>query len=147
MDMRDLPILVPALERTTHAIAQWIDRAFGDVGLTQGEAHILATLAQHAPCTINDLHHRFGHKRSTLTSLLDRLERKGWIVRLPHPVSRRMVQVALTESGRQIGAQVTAALLALEQRVLARLAGEEAAAFLRALHVLQEETTHEQQHR
>lgn len=147
MDKQNTPFLIPTLERTTHAIALWIDRNFRELRLTQAEAHILAYLSQHAPCAINDLHHSFGHKRSTLTSLLDRLEGRGWIMRQPHQLSRRLVQVELTASGRQIGEQVSAAVQDLEQRVMARLGAEEATAFLRVMHVLEEEIVRGQQHR
>src|SRR5215472_2318726 len=99
MNKHDTSAIVPALERATHAVALWIEHAFADLRLTQAEAHVLAYLARHAPCSINDLHRSFGHKRSTLTSLLDRLEGRGWIRRAPHPASRRLVLVVLTEGG------------------------------------------------
>jgi hypothetical protein len=41
--------------------------------LSQGEAHILALLAHSSPANIADLHRGLAHKRSTLTSILDRL--------------------------------------------------------------------------
>src|SRR5258708_4839145 len=81
MNTTDAPLIVPVLERATHAVALWIDRSFQDPRLTQSEAHVLAYLALHVPCSINDLHRSFGHKRSTLTSLLDRLEGRGWTQR------------------------------------------------------------------
>jgi DNA-binding MarR family transcriptional regulator len=131
--------VVPALERATHAVALWIERAFADLRLTQAEAHVLAYLAAHAPCSINDLHHSFGHKRSTLTSLLDRLERRSWVRRTAHPASRRQVQVELTESGRPVADRVSAAVNTLEQRLLARVDQQDAEAVLQVLHVLEEE--------
>jgi DNA-binding MarR family transcriptional regulator len=131
--------LVPALEHATHAVALWIERTFSDLRLTQAEAHVLAYLAEHAPCSINDLHHSFGHKRSTLTSLLDRLESRGWIRRTPHPTSRRLVQVELTGTGSPVAERVSVALRGLQLRLQARVGQEEAAAFLRVLHALEEE--------
>lgn len=146
MNTRTLPSLIPTLERATHAVALWIEQTLRDLRLTQAEAHILAYLARHSPCAINDLHHSFGHKRSTLTSLLDRLEGRGWIERKPHHASRRLVQVELTERGRQIGERVNTALQRLEERVVARVGADDAAAFLRVAHVLEEELFRERQH-
>jgi DNA-binding MarR family transcriptional regulator len=131
--------IVPGLERATHAVALWIERTFADLRLTQAEAHVLAYLAVHAPCSINDLHHSFGHKRSTLTSLLDRLERRGWIRRTAHPASRRLVQVELTDRGRPVADRVSAALSTLEQRLLARVGKQDADTALRVLYALEEE--------
>jgi DNA-binding MarR family transcriptional regulator len=133
-----LPI-VPALERATHAVALWIERAFPDLRLTQAEAHVLAYLAVHASCSINDLHHSFGHKRSTLTSLLDRLESRGWIRRTAHPTSRRLVQVELTDTGRPVAEQVSAAVCSLEERLLARVGQQDATTFLQVIQILEEE--------
>lgn len=130
--------IIPALERATHAVALWIERAFPDLRLTQAEAHVLAYLARHAPCSINDLHRSFGHKRSTLTSLLDRLEARGWVQRAAHPQSRRLVMVQLTDAGSVVAERVSAAVGALEERLLAR-AGDDAAAFVRVLRLLDEE--------
>lgn len=140
MNESPLPPLVPALEHATHAVALWIERGvFSDLRLTQAEAHVLAFLAEHAPCSINDLHHSFGHKRSTLTSLLDRLESRGWIRRTAHPTSRRLVQIELTSTGGPVAERVSAAVHGLEKRLLAHVGPEDAATFLRVLHALEEE--------
>ena len=141
MNIHDNPLIVPAIERATHAVALAIDRTFHGLGLTQAEAHVLAYLAHHAPCSINDLHHSFGHKRSTLTSLLDRLEARGWVRRAAHPTSRRMVLVQLTAAGQQIADQISATLRAIEARVLARTSADDIASFLRVIHALEEELT------
>ncbi len=140
MKQPDTSLIVPALERGAHAVALWIERSFHDLRLTQAEAHVLAYLADHAPCSINDLHHSFGHKRSTLTSLLDRLETRGWIGRAAHPTSRRLVMAQLTDAGRPVAERVSGALRSLEGRVLARAGAEDAATFLRVIHCIEEET-------
>lgn len=136
------PTIVPALERATHAVALWVERSFADLRLTQAEAHVLAFLAEHAPCSINDLHRGFGHKRSTLTSLLDRLEGRGWIERAAHPASRRLVLVRLTEPGQGVADRVLTALRGLERRVLARARPGATDAFARVLAALEEELSH-----
>lgn len=143
MDKHGPPAIIPALERATHAVALWIERAFPDLRLTQAEAHVLAHLAEHAPCSINDLHRGFGHKRSTLTSLLDRLEARGWIERAAHPTSRRLVLVQLTGAGEPVAERVSATLAAIEQRLLTRVGSADGAAFGRVLVALEEEVSHE----
>ncbi len=141
MNTTDAPLIVPALERASHTVALWIDRSFQDPRLTQAEAHVLAYLALHAPCSINDLHRSFGHKRSTLTSLLDRLEGRGWTQRERHPTSRRLVLVQLTEAGRQVADQVSTALRSLDDRVQMRAGEADTASFLRIIQLLEEELT------
>lgn len=139
MNKHGIPQLVPALEHVTHAIGLWVERTFRDVGLTQAEAHVLAYLARHPDATINDLHTSFGHKRSTLTSILDRLEARGWLRRMPHPTSRRLVAVALTKDGQAIGERVSEALRAVEEHARARMGDAAVADFLAVIHALEEE--------
>jgi DNA-binding MarR family transcriptional regulator len=131
--------LIPALERATHTLALWIERNFSDLRLTQAEAHVLAALSELSPCSINDLHHRFGHKRSTLTSLLDRLEERGWVRRGAHPASRRLVMVELTEEGRLVANRAQLAGRELEARLMTHLDSADMASFARVLSALEEE--------
>ena len=139
--------LIPAIERATHAVALWIERAFGDLRLTQAEAHALAYLGAHPDAAINDLHRSFGHKRSTLTSLLDRLEARGWLRRAPHPASRRLVRLELTREGQVVAERVSAALRELEAHVAARAGEAGVAATLRLLRALEEEISDERDER
>jgi DNA-binding MarR family transcriptional regulator len=143
MNNHDEPGIIPALERATHLIGVWVERAVSGTRLTQAEAHVLAFLAAHDPCSINDLHRQFGHRRSTLTSLLDRLEARGWVRRGAHPASRRLVLVTLTDAGREIAVRVSTAVRNLEDRVRARAGASDLAAFQAVLHALEEELAHE----
>jgi DNA-binding MarR family transcriptional regulator len=40
--------------------------------------------------------------RATVTGLIDSLERRGYVQRIPHPSDRRMLLVQLTDTGRQV---------------------------------------------
>lgn len=139
MKEHDAPQLVPLLEHVTHTVGIWVERTFRDVGLTQAEAHVLAYLARHPDATINDLHTSFGHKRSTLTSLLDRLEARGWLRRSAHPTSRRLVAIQLTDAGRAIGERVSEAVDAIEERIRAGIGSEAITGYIAVIHALEEE--------
>jgi DNA-binding MarR family transcriptional regulator len=72
----------------------------------------------------------------TLTSRLDRLERKGLIRRVPHPSDRRSTEVELTDVGlRGVDAAVTRHV-ANEQAMLAGLSERESAQLDRLLRKL-----------
>jgi DNA-binding MarR family transcriptional regulator len=43
--------------------------------------------------------------RASVTSLLDSLEKRGFVKRQPHLSDRRMILVELTDSGRQVANQ------------------------------------------
>jgi DNA-binding MarR family transcriptional regulator len=49
------------------------------VGLSQGETHVLALLADGAAHTVGELQHDLGHRPSALSGIPDRLESRGLI--------------------------------------------------------------------
>lgn len=108
--------LIFSIHRATHRIGLYIQRHAP--GLTQGEAHILCHLHESGDCTISDLHKAFAHKRSTLTSVLDRLDARGWISRETSRADRRSFVVKLTGNGRKKAAKIHRQLASLEAGVL-----------------------------
>jgi DNA-binding MarR family transcriptional regulator len=86
--------------------------------LTQGEAHILCHLHEVGDSTIADLHRAFAHKRSTLTSVLDRLVARGLVTRESSKKDRRSFVVGLTAAGRKKAGKVHRLLESLEAGVL-----------------------------
>jgi DNA-binding MarR family transcriptional regulator len=107
-------------------------------GLSQGEAHILAYLAASRPATIAELHASLAHKRSTLTSILDRLADRGLITREVGAEDRRTFVIDTTPKGRKVAAQVHDHLIALEETVRRRVTKAEAQAFLKVLAIVEE---------
>jgi DNA-binding MarR family transcriptional regulator len=106
------------LERGAHLIGAYIERFADELGITQAEAHVLAELHREGPSQTTTLHREFGHKRSTLTNIIDRLEQRGLITRQPNPDDRRSQLIHLTASGTRIAIHLTTALGVLEDEVL-----------------------------
>src|ERR687888_1247998 len=109
--------LVHPVHRATHRIGLYLDD-LRERGLTQGEAHILGLLAHSHRANVADLHRGLAHKRSTLTSILDRLARRGLITRAVGETDRRTFVVKLTAKGRGLARRVQRHLSALERAVL-----------------------------
>ena len=107
------------IEQATHLIGVYIETAAGKLGITQAEAHVLAQLAGRGPTSIGALHRDFGHRRSTLTSIIDRLEQRQFVRREINPADRRSFIVRLTPAGAKAARQVTDGLDTLEQAVRA----------------------------
>lgn len=106
------------IEQAAHLIGVYVERSAGELGITQGEAHVLAQLQRHGPTSVGTLHLEFGHKRSTLTNILDRLEHRGLLGRELNRSDRRSFIITLTPSGKKAARQVTKALDQLERAVL-----------------------------
>jgi DNA-binding MarR family transcriptional regulator len=113
--------LVLAVHRATHRIGLYLEAAIPPLETSQGEAHLLAHLYEVKEASVGDLHRAFAHKRSSLTSYLDRLEAKKLITRSTHPEDRRSFWVALTPKGRALATRVHRHLRRLEERAFSAL--------------------------
>jgi DNA-binding MarR family transcriptional regulator len=107
-------------------------------GLTQGEAHILGLLAHSGRANVADLHRGLAHKRSTLTSILDRLARRGLITRAVGETDRRTFVVRLTAKGRKLAHRVERHLSALERAVVHRVSAADIKGFTRVVAALEQ---------
>jgi DNA-binding MarR family transcriptional regulator len=71
--------------------------------LSPGSGLVLSILADsESPLPPNQIAERLIISRATVTGLIDSLERRGYVKRLPHQTDRRMLLVELTDSGRQV---------------------------------------------
>jgi len=130
--------LVPPIHRATHRIGLYL----ADLkrhGLSQGEAHILARLARSSPATVGELHADLAHKRSTLTSILDRLVERGLVTRQAGVADRRTFVIDTTAKGQRVAADVRRHLAALEAAVSRQVTAAEINAFLKVLAAVEEE--------
>jgi len=92
--------IIPKIERATHQIALYLSRLPG-LNVSQAEAHVLVYLVSHGPSTVAQIHEEFGHRRSTLTSILDRLVSRQLITRTVSEADRRSFLVRLTPAGHR----------------------------------------------
>jgi DNA-binding MarR family transcriptional regulator len=114
--------LIFSVHRATHRIGLYIQRHMPD--LNQAEAHILCHLFESGGAAVSELHRAFAHKRSTLTSVLDRLVERGLVTRDPHESDRRSFAIGLTKLGKAKAAKVHRCLETLEAEVLSESTGK-----------------------
>ncbi|NNE44719.1 MAG: MarR family transcriptional regulator [Gemmatimonadetes bacterium] len=103
------------------------------LGLGSGEGHLVLYLGRYAPVTIAELHRVFGLKRSTLTSILDRLEKRNVIRREVCREDRRSFLVYLTPEGRRLARQVERPVAELEAGITRGVSPEDLAGFRRVM--------------
>jgi MarR family transcriptional regulator, organic hydroperoxide resistance regulator len=109
---------VLALQRATHATLHVLSAELVDLDLTASEINVLANLADGRGRTVSELGAAAGARPTTLTSVLDRLERRGHITRGTRPGDRRAVLIELTASGQLAAATIRQAIAGLEHRAL-----------------------------
>jgi DNA-binding MarR family transcriptional regulator len=103
---------ISALEATVHRVLERLARDLADLGLSAGEVNALARL--DAPLTVAQLQTATGQRASTLTGILDRLERQGLVERIANPRDRRSFLITLTKKGAKAAARVQRAFAELE---------------------------------
>jgi DNA-binding MarR family transcriptional regulator len=98
MPSRDILI---ALRRIMRAIDLHSKRLERRAGLTVPQILLLQALDEAGSLPVSELARRVSLSQATVTSILDRLERKGLLARSRGAQDRRMVLVALTPDGRE----------------------------------------------
>ena len=130
--------LVPPIHRATHRIGLYL-ADLRDDGLSQGEGHILAMLATSAPATIAELHRGLAHKRSTLTSILDRLAARGFVTREVGAKDRRTFVITPTAKGVQVARRVHRHLTDLEDAIGRRVSADDVKGFMKVVSAIEDE--------
>lgn len=129
-----------ALQRATHATLHTLATELVDLDLTPSEVNALANLADGRGRTVSGLGAAIGAKPTTLTGVLDRLERRGHITRGTLAGDRRSVLIELTPSGRTAADAIRHTIDTFERRALASLGPDKVAAFHEVLRALTEES-------
>jgi DNA-binding MarR family transcriptional regulator len=129
--------LIPHLHKATHQVGLYIHRELSEIAVSQAEAHVLSFLSARGPCSIADVHQSFGHRRSTLTSILNRLEDRGLIAREIHPDDRRSYLLRLTREGRPLATRARRTLERLEAAALSCVGEQQVAAFIAVIEAIQ----------
>ena len=88
-----------ALQRATHALILALEAELESLGLSASETNLIACLTPEGPRRIGELVAATGQRPSTVTGILDRLERRGIVERQLDPDDRRSFRVGLTPDG------------------------------------------------
>ena len=118
-----------ALHRATHATLHALTTRLADLDLPAADINVLANMADGVGRTVGALATATATRPSTLTSLLDRLTRRGYIMRQSDPADRRSFVVVLTPDGLAAAQRAAEAIAALERQALATVTPAQRAGF------------------
>jgi MarR family transcriptional regulator, 2-MHQ and catechol-resistance regulon repressor len=121
---RDTEQLYDALEDLLR-VYQFRDRdriCCFDISVSQ--CYALEGLVRRGSMTLNDLAAYLYLDKSTASRVIDALERKGHVVRLPHPRDGRASLLEATSRGRELEGTVRESILAEERQLLADFPSE-----------------------
>lgn len=128
--------MVLLLQRATHVTLDALSKRLVHLRLTPGEINVLANLVEREEIKVSDLSREVGTPLTTMTSMLDRLERRDLIERRTPPSNRRTVLIGLRARGRNIAAEARRAVDSLESELTASLSTRQLADLRRTLTVL-----------
>jgi len=140
VDYDELPTYVGYLLRRAQAtIFREFERSLGDIGLTPGAFGLLMLIRANPGITQMDLANAFGIDKSTLTPVLNRLERGGLVRRKQMAHDRRYNALYFEESQEDFFVGARTRVRNFEQSVANRLSPQEQSELVRLIGKLQAE--------
>ena len=97
------------ITRASLTSTAYLKRELAEAGVTQvrpAYLGVLMSLWREDGLKVVDLGRRAGLEPSTMTGMLDRMERDGLLARHPDPEDRRAQRIMLTDEGRSMQKQV-----------------------------------------
>ena len=101
---RDVAIseIMQSLRRIFKAIQDYSHKVSEKFGITGPQLWALKTISQNESLSLSDLSERMYLHPSTITGVIDRLERKGYVTRSRDKVDRRVIYVQLSAEGKRL---------------------------------------------
>jgi DNA-binding MarR family transcriptional regulator len=97
-----LPGIFERITQLSKKLESFQRRTIRETGLTPPQYFLLGVLRERNGVPLKDLAAASRSTRATITGVVDTLERKGLVVREPHPQDRRSLLVKLTKHGRAV---------------------------------------------
>lgn len=127
-----------ALHSTARAWRQAVDRRLKDLGVGQAGWMAIAMIAKaDKPMSQTELAQSLNVEDPTMVSMIDRLAKAGFIVRVPSETDRRVKLIELTETGMQLYGKVKTEADAFRAEFLAQIDPQKLLAATEVLETLQ----------
>jgi DNA-binding MarR family transcriptional regulator len=94
------------LTKARNVLVERTDRAVAPLGLTAQQIGVIVMLSSRRASTPFELSRAMSYDSGSMTRLLDRLEKKGFVVRTRSDADRRMVKLELTPQGHEAARQL-----------------------------------------
>ena len=131
---RDLMSLYPRIYFACHQ--RHVKDPLTDRLLSRHQASVLDHLDEQDAITLNGLARHMGVTAATMSLTIDRLERKGYVVRIRDTADRRRVNVRLTTAGVRVREASSVLDPALVESLMQRLDSADRDAAIRGLALL-----------
>ncbi len=92
--------LLVSLRKVIRAIDLYSKKLSKESGLTSPQLIVLQEISLHHGCMVKDIATSINLSSATVTSILDRLEARGYVIRERSETDRRKVGLHLTDAGK-----------------------------------------------
>lgn len=130
--------VVWALRRAQQAVEAAKEERLRPVGLPAAHYSLLITIASQQGLTGADAARRLGVSPQNVAQLVTRLERRGLVRRAAHARHRHVIELHLTDEGRDVLTAADDAVADLEAAVVAHLGTDDAEHLRRLLDAVRE---------
>mgnify|MGYP005764930229 FL=1 len=124
--------------RCYHNTAKRITQNLQGMGLLSGQPKILECLLEQDGRTPKELGNRCALDKSTITSLLGKMEQQGLIRREVQPMDKRSVRIYLTQEGLEKGVQVQRVCSEVDASIVEGLSAQEQETLISSLRTILE---------
>lgn len=93
---------IRSLASTYQAFEAYSTKHIRDMGLTMTQFDVIATLGNQPPMTCKELGEKTLILKGTMTGVLERLEQKGFIAKIPNAEDGRSYKIGLTKAGERL---------------------------------------------
>ena len=121
-ETESLDVLFAQTCRLKHTRVQSLLEA---LGLYEGQPALLRSLWAEEGLTHTELARRLHVRPATVTKMIQRMEKSGFVERRPDPADQRLSRVYLTEPGRSVQAAVREVWRTLEREAFSGLSDDE----------------------
>jgi DNA-binding MarR family transcriptional regulator len=94
--------MIDNIRRVFQAVNEYSKKAERETGLTSPQLWAIKVIAEGAPIKVSELARRMYLHPATVVGILDRLEGRELVMRTRSKEDRRVVEIELTEQGREL---------------------------------------------
>ncbi len=125
--------------RTADLLFDRIGRLLRPLNVSAAGGLVLGILRDRGRMSPSELGERLFVTRATVTGVLDSLERRGFVSRLPNPADRRGLLVEITPEGLTVLQELRILIHRNEKRWMGALSEEELSVYIGLLHRIQDD--------
>ncbi|NLW43938.1 MAG: MarR family transcriptional regulator [Syntrophomonadaceae bacterium] len=132
MEKQDFPLdsVCFKLGKVYRNVQRYYENNLQSFGLTPVQYFVIMNLYRHDGMKFKDLANALSIEGPTLTGLIDRMERAGFLERRGDPEDRRSVLVYLTDKGKLIGPKIHNLASQLDEKLKAQFSDQDFELFL-----------------